>query len=222
LKKEFGNKNLLVIGSPASNHLSRKVNKTGIFRFEVDPNVEERARELYNQIQRDASNVQLLRKHHLDQQTMLRCLMNEFRRAGFVDPTFPQGVRGRVVLPNEDYGVVTICRNPYAKDSKYVSILAGGVHAPGTMHAVKYLGDSKIQFKKRPLGGVFKVNIPPTESWERRLLDSDPIWSTPEYEIGSLLCDFDSLKQNIDWTAARITPEEITDIKSFIKDLSVK
>jgi hypothetical protein len=46
LRKRFGQVNLLIIGSPASNHLARKINQSAIFRFYIDPGVVQRIEDI--------------------------------------------------------------------------------------------------------------------------------------------------------------------------------
>lgn len=224
LKERFGNKNLLIIGSPSSNLLSRIVNSTALFRFHVDQDTQKFANETAATIRSIKDRPLELRRFALDpvNQERLRFYMNQFRKGGLLDPTNLRGLRGFVIPPDRDYGVVTLCRNPYAPtDSiEFVSILAAGVHLPGTMQATKFLSDPKFYFRERPFGGVLSVSLL-VNQWADRLNKVDPEWSTEPYNTPEGLIEkFSRIKKETSRTA-EMTEDVIDGCIDFIRHLEI-
>ncbi len=188
LRERFAKTNLLVIGSPASNHLARIVNRRALFRFAFDPRT---AREI-DQIIRDgekarveggASNLKVFRDSKMAD---LKFIMNEFKQGGIFDPFVETyRVRARSLRDGVDFATITVAKHPYAESDDFVAIVAAGFHLPGTVHAVKLLS-KPLEFQSRPLGGVVEVRM--TESnWYARIEKAEPVWDTDEYVVADMI-----------------------------------
>lgn len=225
LLRRFGKQNLLVIGSPASNLLARRINSTAIFRFAIEnrtmryvDSIHERIQEIKNQpakLQEFASDT--------SNRESLSHWMNHLRKAGFLDPTKRFATTGFVTPEDRDYGVITLCRNPYTLDgeAKTVSILVAGVHLPGTLQAMSLLSKPSEAFKSHPLGGIIAVNLLSPE-WGDRVMQALPEWSTESYDNpAALIAHFLNLKSRSEEIPLEMTDEVVDDCIEFIKELSV-
>ncbi len=221
LRKEFGDKHLLIIGSPAVNFAARFINDYAVFRFDVKLAVKEQAdrlhravrtipglsrRTIFSDMLLEAPNIDLEKYYdrlpgerdevndlariatRLTVEFTPKGLLHNFARAGFLDPADMQnhGVHTRDI---NDFGVISLARNPFASGTEYVAILAAGLHGPGTAHAVRKLSDHRF-FEGHPLGGVIEVELDPQLEWPRRFEDSIVRWQTRPY-------DLDRIKQNL-------------------------
>lgn len=222
LKERFGQKNLLIIGSPASNLLSRIVNTTALFRFHVDQDTQNFANETATTIRTIKDKPLELGRFALDpvNQEKLRFYMNQFRKGGFLDPTNLRGLRGFVIPPDKDYGVVTLCRNPFSPvdTSEYVCILAAGVHLPGTMQAIRFLTNPDYHFRERPLGGVLSVSLL-VHQWAERLIKVEHEWSTEPYNTPEGLIEKFSTIRKVGSRPPEMTDAVIDNCITFIKQL---
>jgi hypothetical protein len=175
LIKRFGETNLLVVGSPAANHLARKINSSAIFRFNYSKEAGEAIEELIDRARDLPTSTQLAaykEQHQIGFEKRIRSLF----AGGILDPTYPDEYVAakytqRAQQVQYDWGVVTFCANPYYEalckregrenDHRYVSIMAAGIHHPGTAHALRQLGveNRERTFEKHPFGGVLRVDL---------------------------------------------------------------
>jgi hypothetical protein len=186
LVERYGSTNLLVIGSPAANLVARAANETAFFPFAVDLGTREQWHKVYGELRALRGQRTKLVNYASDPRTsdLRRYYLNQYRKGGLIDPTYTCVKRGETVPSDKDYGVVTICRNPYARgpgDATHC-VMAAGVHLPGTMHALNLLTKAKVEFTERPLGGVFTVTL--TEGdWVKRIVTGRLGWSTEPYDL---------------------------------------
>ena len=174
----YAQKNLLVIGSPAVNHLARRINRSSIFRFNINHEVDEGLEAIINQARIKSRSKDELALFFQDSQEDLTKLMRYLFVGGIIDPTYPTGdyitstyhsMPGNVDL---DFGVLSFAANPFyeaqcraegrVNDHAFVSIFAAGIHHPATAHAIRQLGShgrSQHVFSNHPYGGVFRVEL---------------------------------------------------------------
>ena len=130
--------------------------------------------------------IDLARKILTDRRGLLRppsYWMDMFRKPGIFDPA--EGVIQADKASqheNNDFGVISVGRNPFAEESSgYATILAGGIHGPGSAHAVKTL--SERDFAERPLGGVIEVTVDTVNKpWGERI-PGEQVWLTKPYPV---------------------------------------
>jgi len=172
----FAEMNLLIIGSPAANHLARKVNSSAVFRFNYSKEAHRAIEDLINNAAKECSSptqyAAYQEQHTADLSKRVRSLF----AGGVFDPTYPDefNVAKYSQIASQiqfDWGVLTFCANPYYElkcqredrpnDHRYVAIMAAGVHHPGTAHAVRMLGKDirHKAFEKHPYGGVLRVEL---------------------------------------------------------------
>jgi hypothetical protein len=227
LAERYGESNLLVIGSPAANLVARAANETAFFPFAVDLQTREQWQTIMLELKALRYDRPKLTKYASDPRTndLRRYYMNQYRRGGFIDPTYGCVKRGETMSADKDYGVVTVCRNPFAAklSTESLCIMAAGVHLPGTMHAVGLLGKAKVEFKDRPLGGVFSVTL--TESdWARRIGTGTTNWSTEPYDVGKMRESLVALKtpDKLRYVAAALTTGDVDARIDLLHHLSLK
>ncbi|MDA7512582.1 helix-turn-helix transcriptional regulator [Verrucomicrobia bacterium] len=178
LIKRFAEKNLLVIGSPAVNHLSRRINRSSIFRFNINSDVDEGLEEIIATAKAKSKSKDELALFYQESKEDLIKLMRYLFVGGIVDPTYPKGdyvtstyhkMPGNI---DTDFGVLSFAANPFYEakcqaegrpnDHKYISIFAAGIHHPATAHAIRQLGTYGKEtgtFDQHPYGGVFRVEL---------------------------------------------------------------
>lgn len=225
LKREYGDKNIIVVGSTAVNLLTRAVNKRCVFRFSISKTandflayLNEEIPEIHNdhlrqifwemakkwrepskvidtdsyykdykkrgfkiqraQIEELARKVKELLKDHTARQ-----MKSYFRKPGFIDPVAAR-LEGFFARPHNDFGVISLCPNPYADDERHFCIVAAGNRALGTDMAVRVLATN--DFKEHPLGGVIEVKEDRSLSWIERLYNANFEWHTKDYTIDDL------------------------------------
>jgi transcriptional regulator with XRE-family HTH domain len=213
LEKEYGNKNLLVIGSPASNHLARIINPHAIFRF----NLQEGFRETFKEVLQDfLVSVPEKRDEHLKN---LRRQMTQFYAFGIIDPIYPKNIRGFALRADIDFGTITFAANPYYKgdDFQYVAIIVAGFHHPATVWALRQLSE-KEEFLKRPYGGVVKIKLNIERPWEERMCQAECLWDTDEYTQETLIDGLERLKV-CGTSFLHVDPGEIEQSKKLLRAL---
>lgn len=194
LKRRFGATNLLVIGSPASNHLARIVNRGALFRFAFDPRTSREIDEIIQGGEKameegGVSNLKVFRDGKMAE---LKFIMNEFKQGGIFDPLFETyRVRARSLRDGVDFATVTIAKHPYADSDDFVAIMAAGFHLPGTVHAMKFLS-SPLQFESHPFGGVVEVRMSES-TWYERIEKADAVWDTQSYDVTQLISALERL-----------------------------
>ncbi len=192
LIERFGRTNLLVVGSPAANHLARKINSSAIFCFNYSKKAQEAIEELIDQAKSLPTLTQLAaykEQHQSDLEKRIRSLF----AGGIFDPTYPDEYVAakyaqRAQQVQLDWGVVTFAANPYyaalckkegrKNDHRYVSILAAGIHHPGTAHALRQLSVEQRErvFEKHPFGGVLRVELDLNEHFSTRVENAACRW----------------------------------------------
>ena len=172
LREKFGQTNLLVIGSPASNHLARIINHNSIFRFNLDPT----AVESLDGIMQDARGKDSFQLRILQEQKLgfLKFALKRMFFGGLFDPTYEYFFRAGVHSDVRDYGVISLARNPYSDTADFVCVLVGGLHLPGTMLGLNLLSKPE-RFKAHPFGGVYQVNMD-NLSWEEKIDKAGVDW----------------------------------------------
>ena len=254
LTREFGERHIIVLGSPAVNLLARMINENCIFRFAIqqpardfsiflekeipetnDPNLLEvfwkmatQWREggginidvdaYYEPFKRKDSKIQVEQinaladkvKGLLNDHTAKR-IKNLFHTPGFSDPADGQQ-HGDSPRQDNDFGVVSLCPNPYSKSGKHMCILVAGIHAPGTDQALRVLATD--DFRERPLGGVIEAKINLQAGWIERLYKASFDWQTKPYEVKDVLNNFTESNLPVFKT---YTPAEIDSLSKFVR-----
>lgn len=232
MKTTFGRTNILCIGSPATNLFVREYHNIFLFRFaigrEISKSWQDKKKEL-GQCKTQADLQAFRQKWRLD----LKHMMRLFRQPGFVDFNYSHIKLGIELQENRDFAVVSIGRNPFADPgTHFYSILVGGVHHPGTAHAVRFLADSR-NFKDHPFGGVLEIQVPSDKHnreevrWHEIVEKSCAGW----HSVGSNALEYspEKLLENLKkWEPtiaespvdAHITPTEIREHVALIVQLS--
>jgi transcriptional regulator with XRE-family HTH domain len=193
LISEFADLNLLIVGSPASNHLARITNSSAVFRFNYSPDIEQAINEIITKAG-GLSNAQLVAYHERERSRLVAKVRSLFA-GGIFDPTHPDAdyvaakYSQRAIVTQLDFGVLTFAANPYyerkckregrACDHKYVSIMAAGIHHPATAHALRLLGqDCRKEgiFEKHPYGGVVRVELDLSVQFSTRTMNASCRW----------------------------------------------
>lgn len=234
-------KHLLVIGSPAANLMARTINSGACFSFyaEKDALADEAAfrkvlepiRYLPGELEQFAysrrdSNLERSdtdREQTPEQKEWARRRRNliyAFARSGILDPVHYVGKRAKATNAHTDYGLVSLCRHPWSDD--HVAIMVAGLHGPGTAAAVKLLSEEGT-FARRPLGGVFRVNVPVDAAWEERYRHLSIEWDTHEYSIQDYESSFESFteihKQELNTELTFWNP---TDVRTLLKLITLQ
>ena len=183
LKKHFGERHILCIGSPASNLFARIYNNSFLFRFAISRETQEKWQENVGEIRKLQTEASLL-KFHEDHRADLKQKMRLFKPPGFVDFNYKHLRVGMDLSQGKDFAVVSLGVNPFADpEAPYFAILAAGVHHPGTAHAVKFLAEP-ANFEKHPFGGVLEVEVPSKNVdprdifWHNKIEASKIYWHT--------------------------------------------
>ncbi len=198
---QFGEMNLLVIGSPAANHLSRKINKSAVFHFNYSTECESEIQRIIETAKvKEKESIRQLEAYQEEIQrpevhTILKRNMRALFNGGIFDPTYSHGnyvaasysQLGTIV--EYDFGVLTFAANPYYLmkcqrdnkecDHKYVSIMAAGIHHPATSHALRFLGkDCRDEgfFDEHPYGGVIRVKLDLNKPFPVRTIEAVCEW----------------------------------------------
>jgi len=175
LIERFADRNLLIIGAPAANHLARLANKGAVFRLNYSQGAEaEIEATLRHAATLTRTGLAALQEASRDDQTLSKT-MRSLLTGGIFDPTYPDEyvaakytqIAGQAQL---DFGVLTFAANPFyaakcllerrENDHRFVAIVAAGVHHPATAHAVRVLGQDQRDrgaFDRHPYGGVLRV-----------------------------------------------------------------
>ena len=189
---QFAETNLLVIGSPAANHLARIINSLAVFRFNYSKDTEQVIADVIAKA-RTFTKAQLV-AYQEGERGWLKKRMRAFFTGGIIDPTHPDEyvVAKYAQIAQDiqlDFGVLTFAANPYYKmkchrenrecDHKYVSIMAAGIHHPATAHALRLLGKDCRErgvFAKHPYGGVIRVELDVNIPFSNRTLKALRYW----------------------------------------------
>lgn len=145
-----------------------------------------------------------------------------FRKPGLLDPT-SGAVYGRQTRDDQDFSVISLAANPYAETDDYVSILVGGIHGPGTAHAVRALAHG--DFRGRALGGVIEVSLDLYgKDWPRRFQTAEWEWCTDLYSPESIISCLQSVLSKepgrVEWPFSELSRQEIAGCAEFVKHTS--
>jgi transcriptional regulator with XRE-family HTH domain len=225
LKQAYGQRNLIVIGSPAVNLVARAINRNAVFRFRTSKGMREflrywdeefpeindrKLREIFWDMASkwngslEASGIdtnQYLeeseRRIHPEQIEELAHKVGElltshtvkdvkasFHKYGFIDP-IANKEQGYFLRDDNDFGIISLCPNPYSDGGDYFCILAAGIHGPGTDMAVRVL--AKDDFREHPLGGVVEVKLDLEARWSERFSTAGFDWQTGSYTVNEEL-----------------------------------
>lgn len=227
LEREFGNTNLLIVGSPSVNLAARRINTHAVFQFAFDTEIKEWERQLRStkelndrqylrrfwQIARnsdwardpDAIGLESLMAGDEDDSLASRerakkvarmakellkgnkaaYWMNRFRKPGFLDPV-DGVVHGLYTREDNDFGLISLARNPFCKSNDYVCIFVAGIHGPGTAHALRLLGGQE-HFESHPFGGIIEVELDLfNKDVSNRFENVHWAWQTGKYTAASL------------------------------------
>jgi hypothetical protein len=196
LTKRFGNKNLIVIGSPACNLMARAINDGACFSFRCEVPALESAKRITNELITIEFDQDELQNYARAENEKLRETIFGFAQHGIldlVDRPDRLGIRKAVGNSYRDYGVVSLCRHPWS--TKHVAVMVAGVHGPGTAAAVKLFADQRA-FVDRPLGGIFKTFVPNDLLWDDRFPRLRWEWDTHSYDLDKFAKEFESYKQS--------------------------
>lgn len=136
-----------------------------------------------------------------------------FRRQGFVDPVDTKE-QGYFLRDDNDFGVVSLCPNPYSDGGNYFCILAAGIHAPGTDMAVRVLATDDT-FGEHPLGGVIEVKLDLEARWSERFSNAHFDWQTRKYTIGDMLGKLRNPKAYS--VLQKCDPDDLRNLKNFVQ-----
>lgn len=230
LKDQFGKRNILVIGSPASNHLSRRLllakpphdwhrRAVPIFRFNLDQQILEEIENFLRSIAHLNAKQLVGKQGDPATERQMKHWLHYLFTGGIIDPSnHDLWLRGFDLPPARDYGLISFARNPFAEDDEYVCILAAGFHMFGTSHAIKRLSDSAF-FSKHPFGGVIRVGINLDLSFHARFDESEADWDDDsQYDKKAIVTGLKTLRDSIPRRIS-ITSEEIDDCLEFIEAL---
>ena len=200
LRERFGHTNLFVIGSPASNHLARKINQHALFKFAFEQGTVEDIEGIVSGGIAEMRNRAApgLKTYRDEKMRDLKFIMNEFKQGGIFDP-LPKGrnLRARSLRGDVDFATITIATNPCAESDEFVAIMAAGFHLPGTVHAVKLLSQPS-KFTAHPFGGVLEVRMSEAV-WHERIAKADAQWDTEDYQAGDMIPALKRVGEKPDW-----------------------
>jgi hypothetical protein len=224
LKRRFGGKNLLVIGSPATNHVARVVNRRALFRFAFG---QKSAQEIEDIIavarQKKSEGPAALKSHYDSALREFKFIFNEFKQGGIFDPLADRHkVRGRALRGDIDFGTVTLACNPFAEDPRFVAIMAAGFHLPGTVHAVKLLSDPG-NFQRFPLGGVLEVKMDVNAPWHERIDHASVAIDSEEYSLEDMRRVLERIAEHPDWPGSgdkAHAQEEVAELIALVEALA--
>lgn len=220
-KTRLGHCHILCIGSPASNLFARMYNNCFLFRFAISREAQDKWEKTHKTILDLQTQASLL-KFNEDNRSDLKQKMRLFKPPGFVDFNHEYLRVGMDLSQGKDFAVVSLGQNPFAEPgAPYFSILAAGVHHPGTAHAVKFLSEPS-NFKKHPFGGILEVDVPSKNVdprdvfWYNKIEKSVAYWHTIGKE--SLEYTPTSFSDNLRGWLKRL-PDVVTDVVLTEKEI---
>jgi hypothetical protein len=230
LKARFGKQNLLVIGSPGSNHLARRLLlsnptagwKRGVpfFRFNLPQFYFQEIENFLSKLRGKNAQQLVGEKGNPDTEAQVKFWLRFLFTGGILDPTYARKWIRSVEIPHgRDFGVVTLARNPFSDPGDAsVCIMAAGFHMFGTAHALRMLSNS-ANFAEHPLGGVVRVNMNMAHPFAKRFDESDATWDDDsEYKIEDVRNGFLELEQMVP-PGVHIQKEEIRESLAFLQAL---
>jgi hypothetical protein len=207
LKARFSKMNLLIVGSPASNHLARRCllahapagwrRAVPVFRFNLPQGILRQIEGLLGELAGLNAKQLVGRTGDPKTERSLKVWHHSLFSGGILDPSYHNlWTRGVETGPSRDFGLLSLARNPFsAEGDEYVCIMASGLHMFGTAHALAMLAEPS-EFKRRPLGGVIRVGMDLEKPFAVRFDDSHCEWDKGcEYEIDEVIHGLDLLKK---------------------------
>jgi hypothetical protein len=221
LRKLYGKTHIFIIGSPATNIASRMINRWSLFRFHLDDTLntfhdklvsmkqlhDEDVFRAFLQLLGGAANSDppdarsgpcLSQREMNDLAEATRVLLgtyrpadfpDRFRRVGLLDPLASE-VMNLPTRMHNDFALVSLAVNPFAEDDQYVCVVAAGRRSRGTAHAVRALAEDS--FAERPLGGIFKLELPDGREQRSWLFeDGRREFQTSPYSIAAMRSAFE-------------------------------
>ena len=171
LTSKFRDKHLLVIGSPSSNHLTRRLMlsppRNGwrlgspLFRFNIPQEILTQIEIRLGMLRGRPSRFLVQELDNPQATRAFRIFRNFLSHGGIVDPTNTDGffLRGVRLPPTRDFGTATLAMNPFSRpENPYYCIIAAGYHVFGTAHAIKFLSNPE-NFEDHPFGGIIRVDM---------------------------------------------------------------
>ena len=234
LKERFGKKHLLIVGSPASNHLARRCllfpskrdwrPAAAIFRFNLPQHTLQKIEKFLESLSGLRTKQLVGKRADEGTEKDMKNWLHYLFTGGILDPTNTHyWVRGLDLPNSRDYGLITLGRNPFSdpNDQSHMCIVVAGFHLLGTAHALKMLANAMENFKRHPLGGVIKVSIDTGLPFAKRFDDSTAEWDD---RVGYGIDDLrDRLKKMLVDLAPtptlNIRAEEIDECLSFLNTL---
>ena len=151
-----------------------------------------------------------------------KALMSDLRGHGLLDPV-AYTVHALYTRQDNDFGLISIARNPFARgddaeNDNYVSILVGGIHGPGTAHAVRILGER--DFADHPCGGVVEVELDLDQSWPGRMENAMVKWQTKPYDRQQLVANLEKPQEPPGTPLEHLTDEQRKTLLKLIDNLA--
>lgn len=232
LKERFGRKNLLVVGSPASNHLARRCllypsrrdwhPAAPIFRFNLPQYTLQKIEKFLESLAGLRTKQLVGKRADEDTERAMKNWLHYLFTGGILDPTHTHyWVRGLDLPPNRDYGLITLARNPFSDDPSFICIMVAGFHLLGTAHALRMLSNPADMFKRHPLGGVIKISIDTGLPFAKRFDDSTAEWDDKSgYDLDELKERLKKMHVDLGVTPTlNVKPEELDECLTFLNSL---
>lgn len=223
LKATLGKRNILCIGSPASNLFAREFNENFFFRFAISREAKRHWQEKRDKMYQLSRPVDFT-KFYWDNKENLKQIMRLFKPPGFIDFNYRHLKLGMDVVQSRDFAVISLGRNPFSdpKD-RFFAILVAGIHHPATANALRALSKPEF-FLDHPFGGILEVQVPSDEKvleeikWHNKVENCHIDWHQAGYGDKSLAYTPERLRQHLEtWlenlnniaTDVAITAEEL-------------
>ncbi|MCB9762975.1 MAG: helix-turn-helix transcriptional regulator [Alphaproteobacteria bacterium] len=176
---------MLVVGSPSVNLLAEKVNRAAFFSFALTKEASLLRRQIELELEPLRSAPLRMRRWAEDPENLRRIseMHDHFSRPGLVDPIRGADytgdfVRGRRLSKAVRHGLVSLAVHPWCPSR--LAVFVGGRSRVGTVVALRALSRPEV-FAERPLGGVFRVELPLVRDIRRALPPLE--WLTPPYTL---------------------------------------
>lgn len=154
----------------------------------------------------------------------IESITDKFIRNSFIDLT-----ANKIFTNNADngiaFGTVSLARNPFSQDSKYVCIYVAGYNAIATAKCLRLLSNPQDHFRHHPFGGIIQVTV--NNPLEENVDEVDWVWKTEGYNpltvIQNLKKALDPQSTNSRNKVMRLmTTEQIKDCFDFLCSLLPK
>lgn len=114
-------------------------------------------------------------------------LMHKFEGEYIIDPVEDKKLdlenqvkRGTFIQDYNDFGFVSLSKNPFASSDDYCCVYVAGRHGPATSHGLRLLS-IKDFWKNRPLGGSFEIQMDQVKAFSEKFENAIEIFETDEY-----------------------------------------